>query len=371
MLAEAASRLDRAKGEKWQLRFFLDGEAIEPSPELLPRLEDRTLDGYAARMEEACPGRGYAILLSDYHRLRVEHWRRLRDFFGSFFSEAGLPPGGTVADIFVGNDARTPLGVHRDTLSVFTSVVTGRKRLLVWPAHVFEGVDPRTVDYSKYLDDATLLEGEAGDLFYWPSSHWHIAESSGGLTATLALGEFRDSAQAVVHDDMARYVAGGRARTKGPADVASARIRSGLAQTLPDGLRLASENLSEQLRRRVVTRWVERLSNHGLSPPPLRHDELAVDDTILCPSRHPIVMLADGPTLLLGACGRALPVPAFPQLVALVEELNAGAPARVDALLGRHSGERSADGADPFVVEADALLEVLRTLYSFWAFDKH
>ncbi|MCX4247775.1 cupin domain-containing protein [Paraliomyxa miuraensis] len=367
VLVQAAGE-ERAVGEKWHLRFFLDGEAIDPPRELLPRVEDQSLEGHAARVEEACPGRGFGIILNNYHRFDARLWARLRDFFGSWFSRTGFPPGGATADVFVGNYSRTPFGVHRDTLDVFTSVVAGRKRLLAWPAHVFEGVDAPTKDYSRYLEQATVLEGEAGDLFYWPSSHWHIAESTGGLTATLALGEFRDPVPDVLHADMVRVLERARFPTEGLLDDASHHVRSGAAQVMPDPLREAVEVVSESLRRSVVIQWAKRVSNHGLVPPPPRADELSLDEIIRCPPDHPIVVLGDGDLLILGASGRMLPVPDFPQIVALVEELNTGARVRVEELVQRYSGESSdEDGAGS--VDAEALLDILQTLHSFRAFE--
>ncbi len=362
----AGSSAERPDGEKWRLRFFLDGEAIEPPRELLPRLDDRDLETYAARMEDSCPGRKYAIVLNNYHRFGTEHWMRARDFFGSLFSQVGVPPGGTTADIFVGNYARTPFGVHRDTLDVFTSVVSGRKRLLVWPSEVFEGLDIKKVEYTEYLDDAIVLEGEAGDLFYWPSSYWHIAESTGGLTATLALGEFRESAGEVVLEDMRNAVESLRTPER-ISDEADHGQAGGRGEVVPSTLTNAAVSLAESLRRRVVGRWVQRLSNQGLSSTSRRDDMLGPDDTIRCPALHPIVMLIEGDVLLLGACGHILPVPDFPQIVALVDELNTGARVRVGDLVRRYSDEHAADAS----VDADALLTIVQRLHSFRAFDEH
>ena len=192
----------------------------------------------------------------------------------------------------------------------------------------------------------------------------HVAEST-----TLAPGEFRQSVPEVVHD-MARYLGRTRAPAHDPDD-ASHFVRAGAAQSMPDALRRAIASASESLRRCVVARFVERISNQGLSAPPLRSDELARGDTIRCPSIHPIVMLVDDDVLLLGACGRVLPVPCFPQIVALVEELNTGAPLQVEELVRRHAGEPSHEGADELPAGSEALLHVLQRLHAFRAFERH
>ena len=84
------------------------------------------------------------------------------------------------------------MGLHKDTQEVFGFVVRGEKTILAWPFDYFlsrvEGVPTASryfqvqlpVDYRKFRKDALVLRARAGDIIYWPSDYWHIAEGTPG-----------------------------------------------------------------------------------------------------------------------------------------------------------------------------------------------
>src|SRR5207245_3009425 len=89
-------------------------------------------------------------------------------------------------ELFVSNNRLTPFGIHRDPASNFTLVVQGRKRMRLWPEAFFTRRPPMDAEsYAAHLGQALTLEGEPGDLLYWPSSYWHVAESDGDLSVTM------------------------------------------------------------------------------------------------------------------------------------------------------------------------------------------
>jgi hypothetical protein len=83
-------------------------------------------------------------------------------------------------------------------------VIRGKKRMLAWPFEYFlgrvKGVTPAdryfnkrlAIDHTPYRKDAVVLDAEAGDVIYWPSHYWHVAEPrDDGFSAMLSLGIFR------------------------------------------------------------------------------------------------------------------------------------------------------------------------------------
>jgi hypothetical protein len=46
------------------------------------------------------------------------------------------------------------------------------------------------LDHHRYDDDSTILDGQKGDLLYWPHDYWHIGEAvrdSGSMALSVAL----------------------------------------------------------------------------------------------------------------------------------------------------------------------------------------
>lgn len=79
---------------------------------------------------------------------------------------------------------------RRPAVIPVAAVIRGPKRMLVWPyeallEHVsdpdtdlrYEGWDLDELDPAGLRGQATVLDGDSGDLLYWPASYWHVAEA--------------------------------------------------------------------------------------------------------------------------------------------------------------------------------------------------
>lgn len=94
---------------------------------------------------------------------------------------------------FFGNYKSSPLTIHRDELSLLVVVLRGKRTYYTWPADYFDDNSggKKYSPQKKYLNDAQRFVVEPGQLFYWPSSHWHYVSSDGepSVTAQILLSE--------------------------------------------------------------------------------------------------------------------------------------------------------------------------------------
>jgi 50S ribosomal protein L16 3-hydroxylase len=164
----------------------------------------------AAYLDRLGGGREVFAVQYSLHPHSADLWLRARDFVQGLFHEIGMPPT-CDTDLCFGKYSATPRGPHRDDHNNFAFVLSGTKRFLLWPDGYFEargvpvlsvggtsvGVAPGTTNWPRelgtwgsiepFLDDAIVLEGRPGDVFFWPHSYWHMALCDPRET-TLVLG---------------------------------------------------------------------------------------------------------------------------------------------------------------------------------------
>ncbi|HKO03479.1 MAG TPA: cupin domain-containing protein [Candidatus Acidoferrales bacterium] len=155
-----------------------------------PRAQDVSMERYQARLKRAGIAGQLAINVTDFQdELGWTFYNRLRQFLGGLYEIAGVPPRAEV-DLFLGDYRSTPMGVHRDEADVFCLVVQGKKRFRLWPAEAIRSSSPRygPAPYTNHVKRSLCLEGGPGDIFYWPSSYWHVGESDGQAGSSLSVG---------------------------------------------------------------------------------------------------------------------------------------------------------------------------------------
>ena len=122
------------------------------------------------------------------------HWKTLGEFVKGLYQHVGIPNRPAEIGLYLGNYKKTPFGVHVDGCGVFSIPVVGTKKFRLWKSsYVDKNPDLKMAfDYKKYLKNSTLITAKTGDMTYWPSSAWHIAESDGSFSATWSLGLWVD-----------------------------------------------------------------------------------------------------------------------------------------------------------------------------------
>jgi ribosomal protein L16 Arg81 hydroxylase len=252
------------------------------------------------------------------------------------------------AIVFLGNYGKTPFGLHKDQDSNCTFVIAGRKRILAWPAEHFP--EPRkwnSLSYERFRDKAIVLEGEPGDLLYWPSTYWHIGEGNGDLALTLSLVIRLQKHPRDIFPALASLVTE-RLRAVAEAEVFPLypqRLQAGadqsrrVAQQATAVLRVLSRD--PQIEQTMRVEWLNRLTAYGFDrvPPPLPQRRLAKDEVVSGEPHHPIVwLLVEDSEIICSANGHAFCVTAHPNILALLNRLNRGASCSVRQLMAEHAG---------------------------------
>ena len=248
----------------------------------------------------------------------------------------------------------------------------GRRRLHLWPDDYFRHPDREhargTAGYAPYLADAITLEGEPGDLLYWPSSYWHVGECAGGLSTGLAVGLEPFSPRLDAWERISARVreAIGEADREEPArDDAHSLGEVAAAVEGITRAALADGHLLQELTAEVL--------NHGTGggfpcvPPPLPTRALADGDCVRgCPDNPVLWRALEGHRLVCSANGHAFSVPASPRTVELLTRLNAGAPLRVGEITREYAGTHRV-GEVEFRATPEAVRSLLETLVSLRA----
>jgi 50S ribosomal protein L16 3-hydroxylase len=346
----ASSDEYRAKGES-SLNVYLEyALLIAEVWKHLPVADDRSVAGYAERLTGQFGGRRFGLVAGDFHVYSPQLWLRLRTFLRGLYEVIGIPGTQTNSAIFLGNYEKTPLGLHEADASNFIFVIEGRKRLRVWPSEVLRrrGVVTHSLDYEKFLDDSIALEGEPGDLIYWPSNYWHIGESvDGGLAVSLSVAIFQDDELPVDFSPAAEIVGkrleayrGAKTFPLKPRRLGS-RVRKlpRMSERVTGALHKASQN--SQLQQALQVNWLNSLTRFGFArvSPPLPRRALDNDEIVRGDPNHPIMWLStsDG-EIICSANGHSFLITAHPKILKLLECLNRGLPHRVKQLAEDHAG---------------------------------
>lgn len=188
-------------GRRGQLpRLYADGKSVAPAAGDACSTADPSIEAYVERLARAHGANEITCIAKDLEISNERIWFPCARFLTALYAAVGFPAGNASLALFAGKYGRTPFGCHKDVDDVITYVIAGRKRFLVWPYEVVanhlrlpadvrhHSVTLEKFDYSVLRESAVVLEGEPGDLLYWPWDHWHVAESDGQLTASLSLG---------------------------------------------------------------------------------------------------------------------------------------------------------------------------------------
>lgn len=359
VLCETARRFDTLGVSTFLPRVFLDGKprGYDLSRDAA-RPEHGDLAGYIAALRARIGDAELGLVQEDVPAMDFGVWSRATTFLRALYARTGMLPGGAHSEIFFGNYRRAFFKLHKDSLDTLTFVLHGRKRFLVWPFDTFadqEGVPEgaergqhmfEDLDEGPWRDQAIVLEGGPGDVFFWPASWWHLAESvDADFTATLTLAlapssrhgpgsPFRmleDAStelfdRAVLSEDEALP-----GRLNGPDDVLHA-----IALKHAEVRRHLDDPDIDAYWREQALAW---LSSAGFRrvPERLPLPELGAEDRLVGVGLHPILwgeVQEDGfPCAVNGTMLTALPM-----FLPLVKRLNEGGDVSVGELLARFAG---------------------------------
>lgn len=252
-------------------KFYIDGQIQydDETLQVLPEKKDKTLQGYNQRMEEIFDD--YCLVCDELLQVNQENSAKLKSFTETLFTHVGFPNRFSEIGLYLGNYRQTPFGVHVDGCGVFSFPVVGQKTFRLWTPE-FARKNPtldRTHEYSKFKKNSETMIASAGDMTYWPSSAWHIAESDGSFSATWSLGVWVDRThQENVETALKPLLKTKLAKTGMEKMVHNHSQKENQATTLPANYLksvLALKNISEsEWHDTLLKSWIALSSKNGL-----------------------------------------------------------------------------------------------------------
>ncbi|HKO03475.1 MAG TPA: cupin domain-containing protein [Candidatus Acidoferrales bacterium] len=303
----------------------------------LPRGNDVSLERYLARLKRGGAAGELALLINDFqHELGWTFYTRLRQFLQGLYEIAGVPPNAEV-DVFLGNYRRTPSGVHRDEAEVFCFVVDGKKQFRLWPGETFRSSSLRygPAPYDKYLKRSICLEGGPGDIIYWPSSYWHVAESDGRLGSSMTVALYYGYSMFVAMmkniGEWYREIGGDERDPIGSLPFSKLQVPRELASTAQ-----RAEGRPGRLTERLMRSWMERITGYGFARVPRARGRVVVPmgRGVRANPVSPILHWKFNRHLVITANGRSIAVAYDREIVRMLGRVSRGAVCEVADLTG-------------------------------------
>ena len=164
------------------------------------------------------------------------------------------------------------MGIYRQTHTTYIAtpqtsfcfVIDEKKRIRSWPGAAFPSSSPVTgpSKYMRFLGRSICLEGKPGDIIYWPSSYWHVAESGGWFGSSLSLGLYYGSN--LVRALAPGLKAGSREIFGNKNPIASLPFSN---RRVPTRLLAVAERVGREsgsVTRALMSYWMQRIAGYGL-----------------------------------------------------------------------------------------------------------
>lgn len=319
-------------------KLFIDGARLHPDEVLqfLPDKKDRNLQNYHTRMEEYYTD--YCLVCDELLQVSQKNWGRLNEFTQNLFSSCGFPNRFVEMGLYLGNYRKTPFGVHVDGCGVFSFPVVGKKTFRLWDPE-FAKKNPsldRARSYARFKKASHIMTAIPGDMAYWPSKSWHIAESNGSFTATWSLGVWVDRPHRDVITEALKPLmdmALGSDGLKSVTDVESSLVK-GEVKALPKNYQQAITQIQKistsQLNSALMRSWLQHLSLQGFKTTAFLKDRrLTLHSLIRIPPSTSILWTRGKNTRLFAYQGRVVDAQNSRPLQNLFNALNQGKVCRV------------------------------------------
>ncbi len=321
------------------VRLFIDAAQSSADKLLLPGPEDRSLDGYARRVQAHLGRRRFQLFVDQPLVLDYGLWASVRRALSGLFEVLGPPVEPLRCEASLGTYAHSPRGLaRREHHAAFTFVLSGELRVRLWK-RLWGSPSNELTDFDAHARTAQTVSARAGDALYWPPGLWHLDGCVGptlflrvwvpvrGLEPTEGVREVveRLLARSLEHDpeSLEPYLPS----TSGPPAAGLVRAGQALAH-------VARTSLAHSLK---VT-WAKRVSASGLEPvpAPLAPVRLPASAWVQLDRESPIVRLKErGSTALWAVNGYALAVDEDAGVLRALKALQSGRPQRVAELCPR------------------------------------
>lgn len=301
LYSDRCRKLNNPEGFK----FYIDGFKAEAEDvlQVLPEKKDQSLLGYHARMKALFPD--YCLVCDELLKVNLKKQHLLTDFTDELYRHVGFPNRFSEMGLYLGNYRKTPFGVHVDSCGVFSFPVAGLKRFRLWTSAFAKknpGLD-RAFKYDRYKKNSQLLEVGPGDMAYWPSSAWHIAESDGSFSATWSLGVWIDQPHKEMFSESLKNLLDPKLGPVGAAATTPFKTlhsKAGEVAELPETYRKSIELLQSltalELQETFLKSWMKHISLQGFKNMPHVDFKLSAKSRIQLRSDRSLILWQQGLT---------------------------------------------------------------------------
>lgn len=327
-------------------KFYIDGfkAGAEDVLQVLPEKSDKSLLGYHKRMEKLFPD--YCLVCDELLQVNQKKQHLLTEFTEELYRHVGFPNRFSEMGLYLGNYRKTPFGVHVDSCGVFSFPVAGVKRFRLWTdeyAKKNPSLD-RAFTYAKHKKTSQLLEAGPGDMTYWPSSAWHIAESDGSFSATWSLGVWVDQPNSNLQLEPLKELLdrkGSNLRAEPTTKFKTLHSPAGEVTELPEAF-LESidllQNLSkEELQETFLKSWMKHISMQGFKTTHTADTKVTLKSRIQLRDPKSLVLwqqsLTSKEKVYVSFGGTLVESPKSSGLFKIIKALNAGETCLVSAFL--------------------------------------
>jgi hypothetical protein len=316
----------------------------------LPLPQDESLAAFEKRMASSWPRDWYLYIPDGIQTFDGSVWERAVEvLMPALRRHGGLPSGGLMLDLFYGKYGTTPSGIHLDSSDNLAFVVRGPKRLLFWSPELFTAkfkspaVDPShqqslTGRFNDYLETATLIEADAGDVIYWPKAWWHIGVSPEQWSGMISLPMWWTASPAKLAQAMLASIVD----VHGESSLYKANLDDlvSVARDVPDSLTAMVSEVKAQVNRRfdvaAKLAWAKFVTTYGFSTPPSPRQAPGAVNGGRVRVVHPVVAIDLGKVVAVVACGQQV-VTRCMEVMPVINRLRVGSEHTVADLQGHLS----------------------------------
>lgn len=323
---------DFLKGHPQKVRLYVNNNELDLSiprhQQLLPQAIDFTFEGYHQRISVDEDLADYALIIADWHQFSRSSWEKILHAVQGLTQWVGMSNARMDTQIFIGNYKTTPFGVHQDPMTGFHFPVIGHKTMRFWPhQQVMTRPGLRGAqDYQAFIEGSTVCTAYPGQVMYWPSSEWHVAESRGDFSVTWSFGYWLADAITTRTLNQLADLLTHNPCTREPLHRQNLCHEASQLHQLKSLLNKISNTVNgADLFQSLCTSWLEQFSASGYLRYPARLTYLPAHHQSL--KLKPVFQVLSYPLdeqqLIVAAAGYSKTFPNHPVLHAVIDTLNA------------------------------------------------
>jgi len=335
-------------------KLFIDGiQTYEDEVlQFLPLKKDKSFIGYHQRMNEVFSD--YCLVCDELLLVDSTIRNKLTDFTMQLYKSVGFPNRFTEIGLYLGNYKKTPFGVHVDNCGVFSFPVTGVKKFRLWTSEFVQKHPSlnRAFNYAKYNKFSEVIKIEPGDMSYWPSSAWHIAESTGEFSATWSLGIWVDQKHEQSFSKTLNELLKNKFSTRGEATLthfSNLQSANGEVSKLPEvyieSIKALQSLTDAEIREFFLKTWMVHISKQGFKNWPVIELNLSLKSKIRIRYKSAPILwqqgLSEKSKLLLSFAGVLVETNTKSGLFKMIKRLNEGHSCQVGQFIS--AGKKNLD----------------------------